>query len=85
MVNKVTLVPVNNLPIEEATPQVEDVHNIQETTPIVQVEIDKVSSYMGPHHPRGEMRMYRDERQSEHREDAACGGSRQKSIMCLAW
>ena len=34
--------PVNNLPIEEATPQVEDILKIEEATPTVEADIAKV-------------------------------------------
>ena len=46
MVKQITIVPVNNLPIEEATPQVEDILKIEEAPPIVQAEIDKVEPEM---------------------------------------
>ena len=42
MVKKITIVPVNTLPIEEATPQVEDIIQNEEAPPIVEAEIDKV-------------------------------------------
>ena len=34
--------PVNNSPIEEATPQVEDILKIEEATPTVEADIAKV-------------------------------------------
>ena len=34
--------PVNNLPIEEATPQVEDILKIEDAAPIVEADIAKV-------------------------------------------
>ena len=34
--------PINNLPIEEATPQVEDILKNEEAPPVVQAEIDEV-------------------------------------------
>ena len=42
MVKQITIVPVNTLPIEEATPQVEDIIQNEEAPPIVEAEIDKV-------------------------------------------
>ena len=42
MVKKFTIVPVNTLPIEEATPQVENIIKNEEVPPIVQAEIDEV-------------------------------------------
>ena len=39
---KKTIVPVNISPIEEATPQVEDIVKIEEATPLVEAGIAKV-------------------------------------------
>ena len=39
---QITLVPVNTLPIEEATPQVEDILKNEEAQPIVEAEITNV-------------------------------------------
>ena len=38
MVKQITKVPVNNSPVEEATPQVENMTNNEEVPPIVQAE-----------------------------------------------
>ena len=42
MVKQITIAPVNTLPIEEVTPQVEDILKNEEAPPIVQAEIDEV-------------------------------------------
>ena len=42
MVKQITIVPVNTLPIEEATPQVEDIIKNEEAQPIVEAEITNV-------------------------------------------
>ena len=42
MVKQITIVPINNSPIEEATPQVEDILKLEEATPIVEADIAKV-------------------------------------------
>ena len=41
MVKQITIVPVSTLPIEEATPQVENIIENEEVPPIVQAEIDE--------------------------------------------
>ena len=38
MVKKITIAPANTLPIEEVTPQVEDILKNEEAPPIVQTE-----------------------------------------------
>ena len=42
MVKKITIVPVNPLPIEEATPEVENIITNEEVPPMVQPEINEV-------------------------------------------
>ena len=46
MVKIITVVPVNSLPIEEATPQVEDILKLEEATPQVEADIAKVEPEM---------------------------------------
>ena len=42
MVKHITIVPVNNSPIEEATPQVEDILKLEEATPTDEADIAKI-------------------------------------------
>ena len=42
MVKQITIVPINNSPIEEATPQVEDILKLEEATPTDEADIDKI-------------------------------------------
>ena len=42
MVKQITIVPVNTLPIEEATPQGEDILKNKEAPPIVQTETTEI-------------------------------------------
>ena len=44
MVKQITIVPVNNLPIEEATPQVEDTLKNEEAPPVVQAETEELKN-----------------------------------------
>ena len=42
MVKQITIVPINNSPIEEATPQVEDILKLEEATPTDEADIAKI-------------------------------------------
>ena len=42
MVKQITIVPINNSPIEEATPQVEDILKLEEATPSDEADIAKI-------------------------------------------
>ena len=45
----ITIVPVTKLPIEEATPQVEDILKVEEATPTVEADIAKVEPEIVQH------------------------------------
>ena len=49
MVKLITIVPVTELPIEEATPQVEDILKVEEATPTVEADIAKVEPEIVQH------------------------------------
>ena len=49
MVKLITIVPVTNLPIEETTPQVEDILKVEEATPTVEADVAKVEPEIVQH------------------------------------